>query len=64
MAQGFRIEDQSYKEYMSRRSFHETDAPEHTDIRRFVNPNFTKPVVAKFDTLIRELTVSIIKKAL
>ena len=63
-AQGIRIEDQSYEEYMARRTFQETDAPEHTDIRRFVNPNFAKPVVAKFDTLIRELTVSIIKKAL
>lgn len=64
MAQGIRIEDQSYEEYMARRTFQETDAPEHTDIRRFVNPNFAKPVVAKFDSLIRELTVGIIKKAL
>ena len=63
-AQGIRIEDQSYEEYMARRTFQETDAPEHTDIRRFVNPNFAKPVVAKFDSLIRELTVDIIKKAL
>ena len=63
-AQGIRIEDQSYEEYMARRTFQETDAPEHTDIRRFVNPNFAKPVVAKFDSLIRELAVGIIKKAL
>ncbi len=49
---------------MARRTFQETDAPEHTDIRRFVNPNFAKPVVAKFDSLIRELAAGIIKQAL
>lgn len=63
-AQGIRIEDQSYEEYMARRTFQETDAPEHTNVRRFVNPNFAKPVVAKFDELIRELAIGIIEKAL
>ena len=63
-AQGIRIEDQSYEEYMARRTFQETDAPEHTNVRRSVNPNFAKPVVAKFDELIRELAIGIIEKAL
>ena len=63
-AQGIRIEDQSYEEYMARRTFQETDAPEHTNVRRSVNPNFAKPVVAKFDELIRELAFGIIEKAL
>jgi len=33
-AQGIRIEDQSYEEYLARRTFQETDAPEHTVVSR------------------------------
>ena len=63
-AQGIRIEDQSHEEYMARRTFQETDAPEHTQTRRVVNPNFAKPVVAHFESLIRELASDIADKAL
>ncbi len=63
-AQGIRLEDQSYEEYMARRTFQETDAPEHTDTRRKVNPNFAKPIVSKFELLIRELASDIADKAL
>ena len=63
-AQGIRLEDQSYEEYMARRTFQETDAPEHTDTRRKVNPNFAKPIVSKFEPLIRELASDITDKAL
>ena len=63
-AQGIRLEDQSYEEYMARRTFQETDAPEHTDTRRKVNPNFAKPIVSKFEPLIRELASDIADKAL
>ena len=63
-AQGIRLEDQSYEEYMARRTFQETDAPEHTDTRRKVNPNFAKPIVSKFQPLIRELSSDISDKAL
>ena len=63
-AQGIRLEDQSYEEYMARRTFQETDAPEHTDTRRKVNPNFAKPIVSKFEPLIRELASEIADKAL
>jgi cytochrome P450 len=63
-AQGIRLEDQSYEEYLARRTFQETDAPDHTAVRRVINPNFAKPVVAKFDDLIRELAVGIIDSAL
>ncbi len=62
--QGIRLEDQSREEYLARRTFQETDAPEHTAVRREVNPNFAKPVVAKFDPLIRELAAGIVDKAL
>ena len=63
-AQGIRIEDQSREEYLARRTFQETDAPEHTAVRRTVNPNFAKPVVARFEELIRELASDIADKAL
>ncbi len=63
-AQGIRLEDQSHEEYMARRTFQETDAPEHTATRRIVNPNFAKPVVAKFEELIRSLASDIVEKAL
>ena len=63
-AQGIRMEDQSHEEYMARRTFQETDAPDHTAVRRTVNPNFAKPTVAKFEELIRELATDIVDKAL
>lgn len=62
-AQGIRIEDQSHAEYMARRTFQETDPPEHTGTRRAVNPAFAKPVVAKFEPLIRELARDIVSEA-
>ncbi len=62
--QGIRLEDQSHDEYMARRTFQETDAPEHTTTRRAVNPNFAKPIMAQFEPLIRELASNIVDKAL
>ncbi len=63
-AQGIRLEDQSHEEYLARRTFQETDAPEHSVVRRAVNPNFAKPVMARFEELIRDLASSICDKAL
>ncbi len=63
-AQGIRMEDQNHEEYMARRTFQETDQPEHSTTRRTVNPNFAKPTVAKFETLIRELASDICDKTL
>jgi cytochrome P450 len=45
-ARGIRMEDQTYEEYLARRTFQETDPPEHTRVRRKVNRAFAKPVVA------------------
>ena len=63
-AQGIRLEDQSHDEYMARRTFQETDAPEHTSVRRQVNPSFAKPVMAGFEDTIRDLAADIVDKAL
>ncbi|MEX0371025.1 MAG: cytochrome P450 [Tateyamaria sp.] len=63
-AQGIRIEDQSREEYLARRTFQETDPPDHSVTRRAVNPAFAKPVVAQFETLIRDLARDIVAEAL
>lgn len=63
-AQGIRVEDQSREEYLARRTFQETDAPEHATTRRTVNPNFSRNVMESFEPLIRELAADIISKAL
>ena len=63
-AQGIRIEDQSHEEYMARRTFQETDPPEHTHTRVLVGKAFSKPVIAGFENTIRELCDDILDKAL
>lgn len=63
-AQGIRLEDQSHEEYMARRTFQETDGPEHNAVRRVVNPSFAKPIMARFEPVIRELAGDIIETAL
>ena len=63
-AQGIRIEEHSHAEYMARRTFQETDPPEHSGTRRIVNPAFAKPVMAGFEPVIRELAHDIVAEAL
>ena len=62
--QGIRIEDQSREEYLARRTFQETDPPEHRVTRKMVNPAFSRPAVQGYETLIRQLTASIVEEAL
>lgn len=62
-AQGIRMEDQTYEEYLARRTFQETDPPEHTRIRRKLNAAFAKPTVARFEDQIRELCTGILDRA-
>ena len=63
-ARGIRMEDQSYAEYLARRTFQETDPPEHMATRVKVAKAFSKPVVAGFEAQIRELCVEILDLAL
>ena len=63
-ARGIRMEDQTYEEYLARRTFQETDPPDHTRTRVLVAKAFSKPVIAKFETQIRELCVQILDTAL
>ncbi|WP_298805259.1 cytochrome P450 [uncultured Lentibacter sp.] len=63
-ARGIRMEDQSYDEYLARRTFQETDAPEHMQTRIKVAKAFSKPVIAQFDAEIGRLCDEILDEAL
>ena len=63
-ARGIRMEDQSYEEYLARRTFQETDPPEHMATRIKVARAFSKPVVAGFEAQIRTLCGDILDAAL
>jgi len=63
-AQGIRLEDQSYEEYLARRTFQETDPPEHMKTRMRVAKAFSKPVMARFEDQIRGLCDDILDTAL
>ena len=63
-ARGIRMEDQTYEEYLARRTFQETDPPDHTRTRVLVAKAFSKPVIAAFEAQIRELCAHILDTAL
>ncbi len=63
-ARGIRMEDQSYEEYLARRTFQETDPPEHMMTRIKVAKAFSKPVIAAFEEDIRKLCDEILDQAL
>lgn len=63
-ARGIRMEDQTYEEYLARRTFQETDAPEHMQTRIKVAKAFSKPVIAQFEPVIRDLCGPILDEAL
>ncbi|MDE2914482.1 MAG: cytochrome P450 [Paracoccaceae bacterium] len=62
-AQGIRIEDQTREEYLARRTFQETDPPEHRAIRMMVNPAFSRQTVAGYEAMIRDLADRIVDEA-
>ncbi len=63
-ARGIRMEDQSHEEYLARRTFQETDPPEHMATRIKVAKAFSAPVVAGFEARIRSLCDEILDDAL
>lgn len=63
-ARGIRMEDQSYEEYMARRTFQETDPPEHSRTRILVSKAFSKPVVAQFEGQIKAICDAILDEAI
>lgn len=63
-AQGIRMEDQTREEYLARRTFQETDPPEHTRTRLLVAKAFSKPMIALYEQEIRKLCAAILDQAL
>jgi len=63
-ARGIRMEDQSYEEYLARRTFQETDPPEHSRTRILVSKAFSKPVVAQFEGQIKAICDAILDEAI
>lgn len=63
-ARGIRLEDQNYEEYLARRTFQETDPPEHTKMRLLVSKAFSRPVIAEYEKIIRNLCDDILDQAL
>ncbi len=63
-ARGIRMEDQTYEEYMARRTFQETDGTDHRKVRMKVAKAFSPKVVAGFEDQIRDLCGPILDRAL
>lgn len=63
-ARGIRMEDQTYEEYLARRTFQETDPPEHMQTRIKVARAFSKGVIDQFEAEIRALCTEILDEAL
>ena len=63
-ARGIRMEDQTYEEYLARRTFQETDPPEHSRTRHLVTRAFSRKVIASYEEVIRGLCDQILTQAL
>ncbi|PCJ10025.1 MAG: cytochrome P450 [Rhodobacteraceae bacterium] len=63
-ARGIRMEDQSYEEYLARRTFQETDPPEHSKTRMKLLRAFSKTMMAQYEQEIRDLCAEILDPAL
>lgn len=63
-ARGIRMEDQSYEEYLARRTFQETDPPEHTQTRMLLMRAFSRTVMAQYEDDIRQLCDEILDATL
>jgi len=62
--QGIRMEDQSYEEYMARRTFQEIDGLQHRHLRMKVAKAFSGPVIIEFEHSIRRLCAKILDDTL
>ncbi len=63
-ARGIRMEDQTYEEYLARRTFQETDGAEHMAVRIKVAKAFSRPVIAQFEPVIRQICAEILDDVL
>ncbi len=63
-ARGIRMEDQSYEEYLARRTFQETDPPEHSQTRMKLMKAFSRTTMAQYEEDIRQICVDILDDVL
>lgn len=63
-ARGIRMEDQTEDEYEARKTFQETDAPEHRAFRALVAKAFSRSTVAGFEDQIRKIVTDLLDAAL
>ncbi|MCV2887868.1 cytochrome P450 [Ruegeria aquimaris] len=63
-ARGIRMEDQSYEEYLARRTFQETDPPEHSQTRMKLMKAFSRTTMAQYEDDIRAICVDILDEVL
>ncbi|WP_417700381.1 cytochrome P450 [Pseudophaeobacter sp.] len=63
-ARGIRMEDQSYEEYLARRTFQETDPPEHSQVRMKLMKAFSKTSMAQYEQEIRDICAEILDPVL
>jgi cytochrome P450 len=61
-SRGIRIEEMAADELEARRSMMELDPPEHTRLRRLVQPGFTPKVVATYESAFRRLVGAVLDK--
>jgi len=57
------MEDQTPEEYLARRTFQETDPPEHTRVRMLVTRAFSKAAIARFEEQIAQMSIEIVDQA-
>lgn len=63
-ARGIRMEDQSYEEYLARRTFQETDPPEHSQTRMKLFKAFSRTTMAQYEDDIRQICIDILDDVL
>ncbi|MBL4630787.1 MAG: cytochrome P450 [Paraglaciecola sp.] len=63
-SKGIRIEDQTEEEYEARKTFQETDPPEHTQTRLIMHKAFGHAQIAQYEEQIRSITVELVEKGL
>jgi cytochrome P450 len=63
-ASGIRMEDQSQEEYEARKTFQETDPPQHRAFRALVSKAFSPSTVAGYDGQIRNIVNDLLDVAL
>jgi len=62
-AQGIRLEEQSKEEFEARKTFQETDPPDHSRQRMMFNRGFSRKLVSTYEPLIREICNDILNDA-